>query len=68
MIPQFGLGSRTCIGRHISMLEISKLIPRLIRDFEMEICDKGEWETRNYWFVKPKDFKVLVRPRVVQKA
>lgn len=65
---QFGLGSRTCIGRHISMLEIAKLIPRLIRDFDMEICEKGPWETLNYWFVKPKNFKVLVRPRAAGPA
>lgn len=62
-LVQFGLGSRTCIGRHISMLEISKLIPRLIRDFEMEVCDNGQWPTQNYWFVKPKNFRVTVRPR-----
>ncbi len=24
----FGLGSRTCIGRHISFLEMSKILPR----------------------------------------
>ncbi|CAI4212295.1 unnamed protein product [Parascedosporium putredinis] len=62
----FGLGSRTCIGRHISMLEMSKLIPRLVRDFEMELSGKGTWETQNYWFVKPKNFKVLVRPRAIK--
>lgn len=45
------------------MLEISKLIPRLIRDFDMEICERGHWETQNYWFVKPRNFNVLVRPR-----
>jgi hypothetical protein len=45
------------------MLEISKLIPRLVRDFDMEIAIKGEWKTQNYWFVKPMGFKVLVRPR-----
>ncbi|KAI1077749.1 cytochrome P450 [Whalleya microplaca] len=64
----FGLGSRTCIGRHISHLEISKLIPRLIRDFEFEfsgdLAEKNAaWSTDNYWFVKPKNFMVLVRSR-----
>ena len=47
------------------MLEIAKLVPRLIRDFDMEISEQGSWETQNYWFVKPKNFKVLVRPRVL---
>lgn len=50
------------------MLEISKLVPRLIRDFDMEICEKGPWKTQNYWFVKPMNFKVLVRSRSARRA
>lgn len=62
----FGLGSRTCIGRHISFLEMSKLIPMLIRDFDLELDGKlkaAEWQTTNYWFVKPRDFGVKVSMR-----
>jgi len=38
----FGFGSRTCLGRHISILEMSKLIPQPVRrfDFELERPDK----------------------------
>ena len=58
----FGLGSRTCLGRHISFLEMSKLIPRLIRDFDFELNRPDEiWNTENYWFVKPTNFKVRVK-------
>ncbi|KAK1771877.1 putative cytochrome p450 pisatin protein [Phialemonium atrogriseum] len=56
----FGLGSRTCIGRHISTLEMSKIIPRLLREFDFEL-ERPEWKTENFWFVKPKDFIVRVR-------
>ncbi|KAI0469341.1 cytochrome P450 [Xylaria cf. heliscus] len=59
----FGVGSRTCIGRHISTLEISKLIPRIIREFDFELADGSagnSWATRNYWFVKPQGFNVKV--------
>ncbi|KAI0888741.1 cytochrome P450 [Annulohypoxylon maeteangense] len=62
----FGLGSRTCIGRHISHLEISKLIPRLVRDYDFELAgdlDKNEWKTDNYWFVKPTNFSVRIIAR-----
>lgn len=60
----FGLGSRTCIGRHISFLEMSKLIPQIVRrfDFQLENPDK-EWQTENNWFVKPTDFRVRVQLR-----
>ncbi|KAJ2968651.1 hypothetical protein NUW58_g10177 [Xylaria curta] len=62
----FGMGSRTCIGRHISTLEISKLIPRIVNDFDFELSDAGSgnsWVTQDYWFVKPRGFKVKVTSR-----
>ncbi|KAI1412268.1 cytochrome P450 [Hypoxylon sp. FL1857] len=64
----FGLGSRTCLGRHVSHLEISKLIPRLVRDFDFELSgdianNETSWSANTYWFVKPKDFIVRVKAR-----
>lgn len=32
---QFGMGSRTCIGKNISLLEIYKLVPTILRRFEV---------------------------------
>jgi cytochrome P450 len=32
---QFGMGSRTCIGKNISLLEIYKLVPGVLRRFEV---------------------------------
>ena len=68
MLPQFGLGSRTCIGRHISYLEMSKLIPRLVRDFDFElhgdILQEGSsLKATNFWFVKPRNFSLVVKKR-----
>lgn len=34
-LMQFGMGSRTCIGKNISLLEIYKLVPSLLRRFEV---------------------------------
>lgn len=61
----FGLGSRTCIGKNISLLEINKLVPTLVRDFDFEFSPEVErrWDVRNRWFVKPMDFKAKVVPR-----
>ncbi|KAF4848522.1 Pisatin demethylase [Colletotrichum siamense] len=64
----FGLGSRTCIGKNVSILEISKLIPRIIRDFDFKLegdasAPEGTWKTHNAWFVKPQGFHVSVRSR-----
>ncbi|KAI1281580.1 cytochrome P450 [Xylaria sp. FL0933] len=62
----FGVGSRTCIGRHISTLEISKLIPRIVLGFDFKLSTKNakdSWSTLNYWFVKPHGFEVKVKAR-----
>jgi cytochrome P450 len=59
---QFGLGSRTCLGKHISILEMSKLIPRILREFDFA-AEKATWNTENFWFVKPTDFSVKVQRR-----
>ena len=34
---QFGAGSRTCIGKNISLLEVYKLVPSFLRRFEVSI-------------------------------
>jgi hypothetical protein len=48
-------------------MEISKLIPRIIRDFDFSFPNNNfnvaELETLNYWFVKPKGFKVYIKAR-----
>ena len=52
------------MGRHISFLEMSKLIPKIVRefDFELESPDR-EWTTTNYWFVVPNDFRMKIKVR-----
>ncbi|KAJ5104801.1 hypothetical protein NUU61_002148 [Penicillium alfredii] len=62
MYMPFGLGSRTCLGKHISILEMSKLIPRLVRAFDF-VPLRQAWHTENFWFVKPTDFEVHVQKR-----
>lgn len=67
MFMPFGLGSRTCIGKNISLLEISKVIPQLVRNYDISLDgDRGkrkELPARNAWFVKQHDFVVDVRLR-----
>jgi len=64
----FGMGSRTCIGKNISLLEMSKLVPELVRRFEfvLETPEDGGEVLRclNRWFVKQRNF----RGRVVVRA
>jgi hypothetical protein len=59
------MGSKTCLGRHISQLGMSKLVPWIVMnfDFELESPDRA-WRTHNSWFVKPVDFRCFVKARV----
>lgn len=61
----FGLGSRTCIGKNISLLEVSKLIPQVLRKFDVDVIggvgEDGELISRCAWFVKQKELLVKIK-------
>ncbi|KAI1299421.1 cytochrome P450, partial [Xylaria venustula] len=61
----FGSGSRTCIGKNVSLLEIQKLMLRIIRDFNFELkgAPSENWKVDNFWFTKPRDWQVRVSIR-----
>lgn len=49
----FGAGARVCIGRNISMMEIVKLIPTLMRAYDFRLVDPSkEWHVLGHWFTK----------------
>ncbi|KAI1196387.1 cytochrome P450 [Nemania serpens] len=61
---QFGMGARTCIGKNISLLEMYKLVPSLLRRFEIRFKDPSrEWKTVNAWFIKQQNFMTLFERR-----
>ncbi|KAK5100464.1 hypothetical protein LTS08_005213 [Lithohypha guttulata] len=49
----FGGGSRKCIGRNISMIEMQKVLPELLRRYTVTLThpDK-DWRICNHWFVQ----------------
>lgn len=62
----FGMGSRTCIGKNISLLEMSKVVPQLVRKFSFVLegeCSSEGLRSENRWFVKQKNFKARVLTR-----
>ncbi|KAJ5392315.1 P450 monooxygenase [Penicillium cosmopolitanum] len=50
----FGAGARTCIGKNISLLEMTKLLPQLVRRFDFVPAGNKNWTTSSGWFVKQK--------------
>jgi hypothetical protein len=65
----FGMGSRTCVGKNISLLEMSKLIPQLVRRFNFvldgDVERSGGVKSSNRWFVKQINFRGRVVARSV---
>ncbi|GAB1203804.1 hypothetical protein APSETT445_002444 [Aspergillus pseudonomiae] len=63
MMFAFGSGSRTCIGRNISLLEITKVLPQIVRKFDLKFEEKKDpWDAWCAWFVYPK-YKCWIEPR-----
>jgi cytochrome P450 len=60
----FGAGTRTCLGRHIAMLELSKMIPALILRYDMRLSDpKKEWKVTSAFAVKQEGWEVIITRR-----
>lgn len=60
----FGAGTRTCIGKNISLAELHKLIPYVIRNFRVEMWEAEKtWTTTNLWFCKQEGLDVRVIAR-----
>ncbi|KAH7347958.1 cytochrome P450 [Pyrenochaeta sp. MPI-SDFR-AT-0127] len=60
----FGHGSRTCIGKNISLLEMNKLIPILVRRFDIRWADPtAKLKCQNVWFVKQTNLVCRVMER-----
>ncbi|KAL4923488.1 cytochrome P450 [Aspergillus undulatus] len=60
----FGAGSRTCVGKNISLIEMHKIIPQLFRDFTFNLHKPSEgWKIRNAWFVQQEGLVCDVRRR-----
>ncbi|KAJ4193595.1 hypothetical protein NW755_003589 [Fusarium falciforme] len=59
----FGAGSRTCIGKNISLLEMNKLVPTLVNRFDFSEAASCNVHMENYWLVKQKGMicKVALR-------
>ena len=63
-IITFGAGNRTCVGKNISLMEMQKLVPQLLRYFDFQLADPdAEWTTLNRWFNSQRGLNVILTPR-----
>ncbi|KIW85494.1 hypothetical protein Z517_00885 [Fonsecaea pedrosoi CBS 271.37] len=64
----FGAGTRTCLGKNISLSELHKLIPTLLRDFKLDRATEEPWKTYNFFFTTQKGLLVRLRRRTPKRA
>ncbi|KAF2801150.1 cytochrome P450 [Melanomma pulvis-pyrius CBS 109.77] len=51
----FGVGTRTCTGKHLAMTEIFKVTSEILRHFTPEMAHDRPWKTHNATFVMQSD-------------
>lgn len=50
-----------CIGRNLALLEINKVVPRLLRDYHFELVNPGrELEAHATFFVVQEGLEVFI--------
>ncbi|KAJ5497539.1 Benzoate 4-monooxygenase cytochrome P450 [Penicillium fimorum] len=59
----FGAGRRVCLGRHVGILEIKKLLPFLVLTYDMRVIDKEKFQVENSWFFVQKGFYAQIQKR-----
>lgn len=59
-ILTFGAGKRTCLGRNIAMLELTKLVPALVLRYDMRLAHPDrEWKVFNSFAVRQEGLDVV---------
>ncbi|KAK5637155.1 hypothetical protein RRF57_012867 [Xylaria bambusicola] len=61
---QFGGGAHVCIGRNLALLEINKVCPRLLRDFDFQLVNPTcELKAKATFFVVQEGLEVYISRR-----
>jgi cytochrome P450 len=65
---KFGMGSRSCVGRNLALVEVYKYVATLVRHFDASIVNRDRpWVTKSQWFSFQRDFWIDLELRVDSK-
>ncbi|KAI9370220.1 cytochrome P450 [Aspergillus egyptiacus] len=67
-IMTFGAGRRICLGRHISILEMKKIVPVLAMRYQFALIDPKRYTIENSWFFRQYGIDVRIRKRSDETA
>jgi cytochrome P450 len=60
----FGAGSRICLGRHLALMEVYKIVATLVNRYEIELEDPDrEWKVMGSWFTRQEGLITKISPR-----
>lgn len=63
-ILSFGAGKRSCLGKNIAMLELTKLVPALLLRYDFSLAEpEKSWRVINSWVVRQEGLEVLLKRR-----
>ncbi|KKK20298.1 hypothetical protein ARAM_002428 [Aspergillus rambellii] len=65
-VMTFGAGRRVCLGRHVALLELKKIVPALLLRYEFELVDAKRYKVENSWFFRQYGMDVKVKQRLQQ--
>ncbi|KAI0096639.1 cytochrome P450 oxidoreductase [Nemania sp. FL0031] len=60
----FGAGSRHCIGRNLAMMQLTKIIVELYRNFDIMLAHpEKEWKVSGGWLTRQTDMDMIIGKR-----
>ncbi|KFX98708.1 hypothetical protein V490_02162 [Pseudogymnoascus sp. VKM F-3557] len=62
-IMTFGAGRRTCLGKHIALLEIKKVVPALLLNYDINLLDANTYFVENSYFFRQEGIDVTIQKR-----
>ncbi|KAL1982523.1 hypothetical protein VTN96DRAFT_1248 [Rasamsonia emersonii] len=64
LLTTFGMGSRSCVGKNIALVEVHKFIAQFLRHFDADVVNpERPWVTKSQWFSIQKDFWITNKER-----
>jgi hypothetical protein len=56
--------AQSCIGKNISLMEMGKFVPQILRQFHLYwVSEKAAWTVNTYWFARQSDLIVRFQTR-----
>ncbi|RWA11932.1 hypothetical protein EKO27_g3173 [Xylaria grammica] len=63
-VAQFGYGSRTCIGRNLAIIEMTKFLAEILTRYDVELLNEPKpWSIHSQWFAEIHDMMILLHKR-----